>query len=268
MGLLDKEKMLQHIEDPLNRQQMVRLLDRVEGVLKHYEVKATDFMTPYQMKLGMDILRGIDGIGFIATGGYPGAERQVLVIYPDYYTEDQVPLPIKALEARGNTQFNQVTHRDYLGSLLALGIKREKVGDILLHGEGNQHFCHMIVLEELKDYIQFNLEKVGRVSVTLKEIPLDGVKPQEIAFQEGSATVASLRLDAVISQAFKVSRSDAQGLISRELVTVNWEPIQRASYQVEPGDLISVRGKGRLEIVSIEGNTRSGRIRISYRKPK
>jgi len=268
MGLLNKEEMLQHIDDPLMKQQMVRLLDRAEGVLRNYEIKATDFMTPYQIKLGMEILKGVDGIGALASGGYPGAERQVLVIYPDYYGEDQVSIPLRALEARGNTQFNQVSHRDYLGSLLGLGIKREKVGDILLHGEGNQHFCHMIVLEELKEYIQFNLEKVGRLSISLKEISLEGIKPQEVHYQEGSATVASLRLDAVISQGFKISRADAQTLVSRELITVNWEPIQRAAYHIAPGDIISVRGKGRLEILAIDGNTRSGRIRITYRKPK
>lgn len=265
--MLDREKITQHVEDPQVRQVLVKVLDKAEAVLRKHEVKMTDFLTPYQIKMATNMLSTLSEIDFLVTGGYDGAERCVMIIYPDYLDPLQLDIPLVALETRGTSQFRQVSHRDYLGAIMGLGIRREKIGDIILHQEGNHHFCHIILHEELRDYIGFHLEKVGSTGVSLKEIPLTQIKPPLIEYKEGAGTVKSLRLDAVIGLGFKLSRADAQSFISRELVSVNWEVIPRNHYEVAPGDNISVRGKGRMEILSVEGSTRSGRIRIIYRKP-
>lgn len=265
--MLDRERITQHIDDSQLKQVIMKVLDRVEVVLRKHEIKATDFLTPHQIKKTVGILEGIEGISYIETGGYEGAERKLLIIFPEYLVATDVEIPLKALETRGNIQFNRISHRDYLGAILGLGLKREKIGDMLLHQEGNYHFCHIIVHEELKDFILFNFEKVGNVGVSVKEISLNNIKPNVIEYKESSGSVASLRLDAIIGLAFKLSRTDAQGYIARELVTVNWEVIHKNFYEVAEGDMISVRGKGRMEVLSIDGLTRSGRVRIVYRKP-
>lgn len=265
--MLDREKLTQHVDDPLTRQILVKVLDKVESVLRKHEVKVTDFLTPHQIKLASDMVRILEGISYFETGGYEGAERRVIVLFPDYLEPAHIEIPLGVLEARGSSQFTHVSHRDYLGAILGLGLRREKVGDLLLHQEGNKHFCHMIVHEELQDYILYHFQKVGNVSVSLKEIPLTQIKPPEIEYREASGSVASLRLDAVIGLGFKLSRADAQAFISKELVSVNWEVIGRNYHEVASGDHISVRGKGRMEILSVEGTTRSGRLRIAYRKP-
>ncbi|MBM7614534.1 RNA-binding protein YlmH [Alkaliphilus hydrothermalis] len=264
---MDKEKLIQHIEDPVLKQAMIKVLDKAQTVLKSHEIKATDFLTPHQVQYGKKLLATLHGISCYSTGGYEGAERQVLVIFPDYLDESSVEAPIVALEATGSTQFHSINHRDYLGSILGLGLKREKIGDFLLHEEDQKHFCHMVLHEELKDFILFNLEKVGNVKVDLKEIALDTIIPPEIKYQEFVSNISSLRLDAVLGGGFKLSRSDAQSLISKEFVSVNWETIKKNFYETSEGDVISVRGKGRIHIVSIGGTTKSGRIKITMKKP-
>ncbi|WP_026476419.1 YlmH family RNA-binding protein [Alkaliphilus transvaalensis] len=264
---MDKEKLLQHVEDPLLKQALIRILDKVQMVLKNHEVKATDFLTPFQVKYAKNILTSLHGINFFSTGGHLQAERQILVIFPDYLDETMVEVPIVALEARGNINFNSINHRDYLGAILGLGLKREKIGDIILHQNEQQHFCHIIIHEELKDYILFQLEKVGNIKVTLKEIPICSITPPAVKYQEMVGNVASLRLDSVLGLGFKLSRTEAQNLIAKEYVSVNWETIKRNFTEVSEGDVISVRGKGRVEILSIGGTTKSGRVKITFRKP-
>lgn len=268
--MFNRELILQHIkEDQQLRKDLVRLIDKAEGVLKKHEVKTTDFLTPIQIKYGKQILSSIDNISFTITGGYPNAERCLICIYPDYLDISLISPPVAALELVGNCQFSNIFHKDYLGAILGLGLKREKIGDILLHkGEAEKlQLCHIIVNTEIKDYIIYNLEKVGNMSVMVREISIDEIKPLQASFREMSGSIASLRLDAVVALVCKISRGDAQALINRELVNVNWEVINKTSYEVSIGDIISIRGKGRFYIDNIKGLTKSGRIALQYKIP-
>ncbi len=264
---MDRDKLIQHIEDPLLKQAMIKVIDKVQAVLKSHEVKATDFLSPFQANYAKNILKSIDGISYYSTGGYLEAERLVLVIFPDYLDETVVEAPISVIESRGSTQFHSINHRDYLGAILGLGLKREKLGDLILHQEENQHYCHIILHEELRDYVLFNLEKVGNIKVFLREIPFDDIKPTVTKYQELTGNIASIRLDSVLGLGFKISRTEAQNIIAKEYVSVNWETIKKNFYEVTEGDVISVRGKGRIEIVSIGGVTKSGRIKMTIKKP-
>ncbi|SDK42195.1 YlmH family RNA-binding protein [Natronincola ferrireducens] len=261
--MIDKEQYIHHIKDDALRHSMVKILDKVEGVLRNHDIKGTDFLNPYEITAVEEVLSNFENIAFKASGGYKGAERQVLVIFQDYLALESVKIPVAALELTGNIKFKTLNHRDYLGAILSLGVKREKVGDIII----NENSCQIVLQEELKDFLKFHLNKVGNVSISIKEIGLEELKPLDVTYKELSGTVASLRLDSIVSLGFKVPRSEAQSLIAKERVYINWKPINKNFYEIHPSDVISVRGRGRIIVEGIQGETKSGRVHIKLKKP-
>lgn len=261
--MLDKEKLLEHVQEQTLRDVMLKILDKADVVLKRHDVKSTDFLTPYEIKAACDILNGIRDIKYMITGGYQEAERKIIVIFPDYLEEYGIDTPIVAFEIKSTSQFEHLDHRDYLGAILGMGLKREKIGDIIVHN----NICQVMLHSSLKDYILYNLSKVGNASVKVKELKLDEITPSQIEYKQISGNVASLRLDAVLSLAFRVSRAEAQSLISKERVSINWMQVTKSSYEVMENDIISLKGKGRVIIASIEGKTKSERILIKLHKP-
>lgn len=260
--MLNKEKLLDHIIDKNLKISMLRILDKADIVLMKHEIKATDFLTPNEVRMAVDVLNGINNIKYLVTGGYKEAERKIIVLFPDYLEEYMIDIPLNVFEVKGTSQFEKLDHRDYLGAILGLGLKREKIGDIIVH----ENTCQIIVHSNLKDYILYNLIKVGNVSVKVKQLELSEITPPEIEYKQINGNVASLRLDSILSLGFKVSRTDAQSLISKELVSINWGKIKKASYEVVENDVISVKGKGRVIVDSIEGKTRSERIIVKLHK--
>jgi len=260
--LLDKEKILDHIQEKTLKSVLLKILDKADAVLKKHDIKSTDFLTPKEVKVASDILNGISNIKYIATGGYEKAERKIIIIFPDYLEEYMVEVPINVFEIKGTSQFDRLDHRDYLGAILGLGLKREKIGDIIVHN----NICQVILHRNLKDYILYNLSKVGNVGVKVKELGLEQITPPKIEYKQISGNVASLRLDAILTLGFKVSRSEAQSLISKERVHINWGLVTKPAYEVMENDVISVIGKGRVVAASIEGKTRSERIIIKLHK--
>ncbi|AKL95557.1 RNA-binding protein YlmH [Clostridium aceticum] len=261
--MVNKETYIQHIKDQDLKQLLVKVLDQVEIVLKTHDVKSTDFLNPYELRTVTQMLSDFQDIGWIATGGHKEAERKVLVIFQDYLAEETIKMPLGALELTGNIQFKTLNHRDYLGSILSLGIRREKIGDIII----NQDKCQIILKEELKDFLQLHLNKVGNTSIDVKEIDLREIKALEISYKEISGTVASLRLDSIVSLGFKVSRAEAQNLIAKEKVYINWGIANKNFFEIGNGDVISVRGKGRVIVEDLQGKTKSGRVHIKLKKP-
>lgn len=261
--MINKEKYIAHIKEEDMKYLLTQTLDKAEVVLKNHDIKTTDFLNPYELKMITSILSSFPDIAWISAGGYEKAERKMLVIFQDYLTTDVIERPLAALKVVNTSEFTILNHRDYLGALLSLGIKREKIGDIILHNSG----CYIILEKTLKDYVLFNLHKIGNNSITIKEISLDDIKPLEIKFKEITGTVASLRLDSIISLAFKTSRTEAQALISREKVYINWSIANKNFHEMNKGDTISVRGKGRVIVEEIQGKTKSGRIHIKLKKP-
>ncbi|KAB3535274.1 RNA-binding protein [Alkaliphilus pronyensis] len=265
--MIDKLKHTNHINDIELQQLAIKILDQANIVLRKHQVRATDFLTPYYGEAIAKILKSIQDINIIHSGGYASAERKMITIFPDYLMEDTITVPIAFLEITANVQFNKLTHRDYLGALLGLGIKREKLGDILIHNENQKQVAQIIVSEDLKDYLLYNLCQVGTSNVTINEIPSNKIIAPELDYKEYGANVSSLRLDAVVSAAYNVTRSVAQELINKELVRVNWEPIKKCDYELNCNAVLSIKGKGRVYITEILGKTRSNRIKLQFKKP-
>jgi len=162
------------------------------------------------------------------------------------------------LEIAGNFLFDTATHRDFLGSMLGTGIVREKTGDIVVLGERG---AQVIVVPELVEFLEMNLTQVRSVPVKTQAIDIGELKVREPKRQEMTTVEASMRLDAIASAGFRVSRSKMVQMIETKDVRVNWKEVTQASHTVKPGDLIAIRGKGRLEVKDV-AMTKKERYRV------
>jgi len=258
----DKKKYLEHIQDKDQIITLRKILDNIEKVLRTHSIVSSDFLNPYQRELSYSILNRFNDISYHEEGGYDNAERKVIVLYPDYLKYTDLESTISAIEVQAKYKLANLGHKDFLGALMGLGVKREKIGDINVSDESTQ----IIISSELTDYIIFNLDTVGKESVDSKEISLQKVDNIEEEYNEIITTVSSLRLDAVISASFNISRSDSSNIIKSDKAKVNFKPIDNISYLVNEGDLISVRKKGRVKLKNILGESKKGRLRIQIFK--
>lgn len=256
---IDREKYVAHIQDNDRLIEMRQILDKIEVVMNNHIVESTDFLDPYSRLLGKSILNRFLEIAYLEDGGIEESERQTITIYPDYYYLENEDISITALRLKGNIE--DLSHRDFLGSILGLGINRSKVGDILLHEE----YVDIVVKKEIADFIIFNLERVGNSKVTVEEIDLKYLRPGKNLYKEIKRTLSSYRLDVYISGAYNLSRQEATNLVRSGNVKVNWEPIDKISKDLEVGDVISIKGYGRSIFHSIEGLTKKGRIKSTIR---
>lgn len=195
------------------------------------------------------------GVMLHACGGTPDAERQVIAFCEDDTAPDW---PIVCLRATWHARYGAPTHRDFLGAVMALGIGREKVGDLFV-GEGE---AHMFVLREMADYIAAGLERTGNTPLRVQALDawpeLSAAQGEQIR-----ATVASPRLDAILGAAWNLSRTRAVELVSAGRVQVDHQQELRPDRQLAAGAVLSVRGMGRARLEEIGGTTRKGRIAVT-----
>lgn len=192
-------------------------------------------------------------------GGYDDAERCMCA----FYVEDNgLYFPMVALKLKPKSKTANLNHRDYLGSVLSLGIKRETLGDIVIRRDDAIMFCTC----DMADYIADSLFKIGGTGVTVtKEETYEDLQIQR-NFDSFSATVSSLRCDSVIAVALKMSRSKALEFIERGLATHNYEPVKSSHQLVSDGDTLSVRGYGKFKMQTDGNLTKKGRIHINILK--
>lgn len=260
--MLKKEQLLKRINNPEDRLLVSKLLDKAELSEKTGGPAHTGFLDPRQQSLLDKALEGID-IEYDFYGGYVGAERAIAIFRPDFYEpeDDERNAYFRVLNLRPNKR-EGLTHRDYLGSLMGLGIKREKTGDIIVA----EDVCSIIVLSEIADYISGNLTKVGNTGVSIETANTDGIKAPEPKVREIKATVASLRLDCVAAPGFGMSRSKAAEFIRAGRLSLNWAETENPDRAVKEGDVLSIRGKGRVVVETVGGRTRKDRIGIVLKK--
>ncbi|PYZ93224.1 RNA-binding protein [Salipaludibacillus keqinensis] len=241
-----------------------QVLDWKAIVELEYRPKLTDFLDPRQQKIVQLLVGSHDDVHVSFWGGHSEAERKRALLYPDYITPVNEDFRLTAFELRYPSKFITIEHSQILGSLMSIGMKREKFGDILSEEDQFQ----LILSEEVADYVVLNLQSVGKAKVELKPISEDDVMKQVKELEETFVTVSSLRVDTVISEAFHLSRSKVKPAIVSEKVKVNWKVINDPAFQLEKGDVLSFRGKGRCEIVEMEGQTKKGKQRLILGFPK
>ena len=253
--MLPKEELLKGVE---NRDEIARIIDKAELAIKTWEVCVSDFFSPPILAEVNQIFNRLTEVQLLSWGGFPQGERQRIGISREEVPFENSSIPIAALEISGNFLFDPANHRDFLGAILGTGIVREKVGDLIVLGERG---AQAIVIPEMVDFLTTSLDKVRSVSVKTRQIELSELKIREPKKKELTTVEASMRLDAIASAGFGMSRSKMVDNISAGNVRVNWKEISQASYLVKAGDLISVRGKGRLEVGDV-AITKKQRYRI------
>lgn len=254
---MEKLRLTAHIKDIDLKNKMYKVIDKANSCLKNYDIKTTDFLNPFEIKNAIDILNSEQDLNYKITGGYKNAERQIIYIFPYYIEQETLENNLRFIQIEGNFKFKSISHRDYLGALLNLGIKREKIGDIIIHDK----FCQVIVSEDICDFIIIHLEKVSRNKVKVKEITVKDIEESMQTFKEISFTVSSLRIDSIISGVYNISRNESLKLIKGEKIHLNYEKITSPSREVKKDSLISARGYGRA-IIQIGDLTKKGRIKI------
>lgn len=254
--MLPREDLLKGVE---NREEVARIIDKAEQAVRTWEIVLTDFLSPPVLFEVQRIFGQLTDIELLGWGGYPQAERQRLGLARSEMPLDNSHIELAALDIAGNFLFDTATHRDFLGSILGTGIVREKVGDILVLGERG---AQVIVVPEMVNFLTTSLTQVRSVAVKTRQIDFSELKIRPPKKKEMTTVEASLRLDAIASAGFGMSRSKMASSISAGDVRINWKDITQASYNVKAGDLISVRGKGRLEIGEVSV-TKKQRYRVN-----
>lgn len=235
-----------------------RVADLADITLKSGAPRFLGFLTPEEAEFVKGLHFKDTEISFF--GGYDGAERVFLCVHSKDMNVKPTAYPIDALTVsfRGA---DTLTHRDFLGSLMSRGIKRETVGDILVESGR----AVLFVSRDISRYICEQTERIGRVGVQIEKgyaLPL----PVGNKKVEASSTVASLRLDCVVAALIGASRDKSVGFISDGLVSINSVVTEKPTKTVTAGDKITVRGYGKFTVISADGITRKGRTVLLWEK--
>lgn len=216
------------------------------------------FLTPAEAAEVALAFRSRKDVALVLDGGFAVAERQVAVLLqPDWGTYERHDV-LAGLVLRHREQ-DAVRHQDVLGALLGLGLSRDVLGDILIEPGKASAAC----LASMADFIAAELQKVGRVGVTVQRIDVSALPDFAVAPEEKEVSVASPRLDAVVAAAFHCSRSSACVWILSGKVRLNHRECTNTSQPVEEGAILSVRGEGRVKLLAAGGFTRKGRQKIT-----
>lgn len=258
---MNKEEILRKIKihDTEQIPKLKRLLDVCNQASKYYEVVISDFLSPDLHVYLPQLMFHYPELSYQLVGGYEEAEYKRFVVFPDFLESPEdvvVHVDICYEEKYGN-----ISHRDVLGAVLGLGLKREVIGDILLETGHVQ----VMTSAHVATFLERDLVSIGRVKVQVS-IASHEVMAYEPDFQMIFSTVKSLRLDAVIASGYQLSRSKAVSLIKSEKVKLNHNVIISTSKEVQEGDLISIRGKGRIRLSGIHGLSKKERFKIEIKK--
>lgn len=194
-----------------------------------------------------------------SNGIFEDCDRRVMAFNKEEWDE----YPIKLVEIRCNTKFSKLEHKDYLGSIMALGIKREKIGDVILQGDD---VCYLATYEKIALFIIDNLHKVKKLSCECRILDDFSEEIPQIEFKEEVINIASNRLDAVVSELANISRSKACDLILKGLVLVDYVQVTDKSYEIEENMRITIRKIGKFKVKETLGTTKSGRLKITVLK--
>lgn len=249
------EKIAQSAEDKVL---LAKLWDKINAGLRKNIPASTCFLSPREQELARYLFGTPEGLFFF--GGYEDAERKMLVYLPDYleetalYEEDSPCVCLRALFYQGDSP----SHRDFLGALMGAGIGRETVGDICV-GEGR---CDFFVTAEIAPYLLQNFTSAGRTKLHLEQIPLTNAAIPAPEVKEIKDTLASLRLDSVISSGFRIGRSLAAQYVTTGKAAIDGLPCEKPDKAVAEGVKISVRGLGKIKLEKVNGKTKKDRISV------
>lgn len=245
-------------QSPEDKVLLAKVWDKIQSGMRKNIIATSPFLSARELELTRFLFGNTEGLHRF--GGYEDAERKMLVYLPDYLDETALTdedSPVVCLHAKFH-EGDTPSHRDFLGALMGAGIARETLGDICV-GKG---ICDFFVTAQIAPYILQNFTGAGKTKLQLTQIPLDSVQIAPPETKQIKDTLASLRLDSLISAGFRIGRSQAAQYVTAGKAAIDGLPCEKPDKIVTEGMKISVRGLGKIKLTNINGQTKKGRISV------
>lgn len=237
----------------------------------NYVITSTSFLDEREQGILLDKFRNRSNLSLLF-GGYDDAERRALFFFPPY-SEAETPSEAAEILSKGEDctfvrlrfkkdKFSSLGHRDCLGALMGLGLRRDMIGDIIVTPDG----CDIFAMKSVKKFILENFTKAGRASLKGEEIPLIIGADEKKETVIKSITAASMRLDVLVSQIYSLSRTNASLAIEKGVIFLNDRQCLKGDARVFEGDKIVYRGKGKAVIEEVSGTTKKGRMALKIKR--
>ena len=244
---------------------LARALDQMDLAQQRGAPTNTGFLSPGEQSAVTSLLASCGHPRHLFFGGFDGAERAICVFLPDWQEPEDFLAdpegPLTALEGLFATDA-VLSHRDLLGSLIGIGITREKIGDIIV----DENRAQVVVIRSALPILLSQWESAGRWKVRLKEIPLDELAPKAPELKIIRDSVATLRLDCIVGAGFSLARTKASDLVSGGRVSINHRECAKSDKPVAQGDVISCRGLGKCVVAQVVGQSKKGRTMVELHR--
>ncbi|MDW5300576.1 MAG: YlmH/Sll1252 family protein [Sedimentibacter sp.] len=258
--LKELEKYYDFIKDEETKNSVKKIADKALYVNKNYISAVTEFTNPYVSELSIPIIRNYD-VKFELFPSFEHGERKVFILYPDYLDAVDVDDYLTGLRIHNKSKFKKLNHKDYLGSLMSLGIDRNKTGDIYVYDD----YADAVLHSDIFDYIIYNLDKIGNNKIEVEKIKIDQVSFKEQEHIVLNINSSSMRIDNIVKHLINKSREVASDMIRAGNVRVNWQVEERISTEIKEGCMISISKYGRFKISKLLGITKSGKNKIEIK---
>lgn len=255
---MDRSNIEKIAQNPDDKVLLAKVWDKINAGMRKNIPASTCYLSLREQEMTRYLFGDVEGL--YRFGGYPDAERKMLIYLPEYLDEsaltadDSPAICLRATFYAGDSP----SHRDFLGALMGAGIARETVGDICV-GNG---YCDFFVTAEIAPYILQNFIGAGRTKLQLEQIPLSAVQVAEPETKQIRDTVASVRLDSIISSGFRIGRGAAAQYVTSGRAAIDGLPCEKPDKSVPEGAKISVRGLGKIKLSAVNGQTKKGRISV------
>lgn len=253
----DREKILRFYRGSEGEELAIKLVEAAEKAMRNQKFRLTDFLDPFGQEIAEVVAANFEELNVSFNGGYMGAERKRAVFqHKDF--QGTPSWEIAVVQMTWKSDFARLSHRDILGALMGLGIERDVLGDFQIQ----QGAAKIVVKENMANVLLQNCMQIGPIHISCAMGFLHELAPREERCKEIRATVASLRVDSIAAAGFGISRSRAAADIAADKLKLNWQVAKGSSQSVKEGDMLSMRGRGRLEVTEIRGKTKKGRISV------
>lgn len=264
---MDKIKILERYKNEEDKLLISKLFDKIQMTEKQNKVQTTDFLSPTELQIVKNVLNLIQCKNYIIYGVVDNAQRNAIVFYPEkletVFQENKFDFNSLFNCIRVINNNEKYDHKIYLGGLMKLGVKKEKIGDIIVYDNG----ADIIINKDITKFLMSSLNELTRFSKSkLTIIDLKEVIQKEQEYKDLKIIVSSLRLDNIVSELSKTSRSKSIEILKQERVFINYKNEIKATKSISEKDVITIRGIGKFIIDEISGNTRSGRYIIQVKK--
>lgn len=264
---MDKVSVIERYKREEDKLLVSKLFDKINLMERQNKIQVTDFLSPIELQIMKDVLKRIDFENYKVYGGIEDAQRNIVIIFPDklkqlfegdLFDYNSICNCIRITNVEG-----ELDHRMYLGGLIKLGVKREKIGDIIVNKNG----ADIVVCKEIAKFLLNDLNSLTRFkNCNVQVIDLADITKKEQEFEEYKVIISSLRLDNIVAELARTSRNKATEILEQERVSINYRCETKATKTINCDDIVTIRGVGKFIITEFSGNTKSGKIVLLVKK--